>query len=150
WHLARPLNGELPAGALRPVTAPLVLPTPAAADRETAVLEYLRTTRGIIEAQRQGVLGFLGGGQAGRSVPPQAPGPMSGAPRPWFSPPAMLQAGKAPPRLPAAGTGPASSRTPSVPPPRGSSPSVPPPRRSSGSIPPGQPPISAPRPSSPP
>lgn len=58
---ARPLDGEPPPGSLRPVTGPVVIPVSApAGDREGAVLEYLRSTREIIEAQRQVMLGLLG------------------------------------------------------------------------------------------
>ncbi len=62
-HLARPATGEIPRGALRPVTEPLVttvLAAPPAGEREAAVLEFLRTTREVVEAQRQVMLGFLG------------------------------------------------------------------------------------------
>jgi acyl transferase domain-containing protein/NAD(P)H-dependent flavin oxidoreductase YrpB (nitropropane dioxygenase family)/NADP-dependent 3-hydroxy acid dehydrogenase YdfG len=157
-HLARPLDGELPPGALRPVTAPLVTPAAPALDRETAVLEYLRTTREIIEAQRQVMLGFLGDASAARPAAPEAQGHFAVPPMPSFPQSSMWQAAPAssPARLPAAPasarsgsippgavTGPPSGRTPSIPPARKSAPSIPPPRSSSPSIP-------APRPSSPP
>ncbi len=137
-HLARPLNGELPAGALRPVMGPLVMPAPAAVDRETAVLEYLRTTREIIEAQRQIMLGFLGEGAAARPPVQALSGHVAVPPLPSFAPPALLQGPPSAPRLPAAANGPTSSRSPSIPSPRPSSPSVPPARASTGSIPPAR------------
>jgi malonyl CoA-acyl carrier protein transacylase/NADP-dependent 3-hydroxy acid dehydrogenase YdfG len=62
-HLARPASGEIPKGALRPVTEPLItvgMPAPPTGEREAAVLEFLRTTREVVEAQRQVMLGFLG------------------------------------------------------------------------------------------
>ena len=60
-HLARPLSGEIPRGGLRPIPEPVVaLALPPVGDDETAVIEYLRTTRAMIEAQRQVMLGFLG------------------------------------------------------------------------------------------
>ena len=122
-HLARPLDGELPPGALRPVTAPLVMPAPAAVDRETAVLEYLRTTREIIEAQRQVMLGFLGessGSRDGRAIVR----------------PAIDGAAIAMPSMASLPPGPPSARHPSVPPSRKSAPSMPPSRGSAPSTPP--------------
>jgi acyl transferase domain-containing protein/NAD(P)H-dependent flavin oxidoreductase YrpB (nitropropane dioxygenase family) len=62
-HLARPATGEIPRGALRPVTEPLVttaVAMPPPGEREAAVLEFLRSTREVVEAQRQVMLGFLG------------------------------------------------------------------------------------------
>jgi acyl transferase domain-containing protein/NAD(P)H-dependent flavin oxidoreductase YrpB (nitropropane dioxygenase family) len=62
-HLARPLSGEIPPGALRPMPEPVtVFAAPPAGADESAVIEYLRTTRAIIEAQRQVMLGYLGHG----------------------------------------------------------------------------------------
>ncbi|MFO0586971.1 MAG: SDR family NAD(P)-dependent oxidoreductase [Polyangiaceae bacterium] len=122
-HLARPLDGELPPGALRPVTAPLVMPAPAAVDRETAVLEYLRTTREIIEAQRQVMLGFLGessGSRDGRALLRSA----------------IDGAAIAIPSMPSLPPGPPRARHPSAPPSRKSAPSMPPSRGSSPSMPP--------------
>ncbi len=127
-HLARPLNGELPPGALRPVTAPLVQPAPAAIDREATVLEYLRTTREIIEAQRQVMLGFLGESPVPRAPVPDAQGHLLGPSMPSFSP------GPATPRSPS--VPPSRRSAPSMPPSRGASPSMPPSRGASPSMPP--------------
>jgi acyl transferase domain-containing protein/NAD(P)-dependent dehydrogenase (short-subunit alcohol dehydrogenase family)/acyl carrier protein len=127
-HLARPLNGELPPGALRPVTEPLVQPAPLAIDRETTVLEYLRTTREIIEAQRQVMLGFLGESPAPRGPVAEALGHLGVPAMPSFSPgPASVRNPSVPP----------SRRSPaSLPPSRGGSPSLPPSRGGSPSLPP--------------
>ena len=61
---ARPLRGELPAVAMRLPAAPisLVAATPAVVegDRESIVREYLRTTRELIEGQRQVMMQYLG------------------------------------------------------------------------------------------
>ncbi|MFN2383640.1 MAG: SDR family NAD(P)-dependent oxidoreductase [Gemmatimonadota bacterium] len=71
-HYARPAEGPIPAGALRPVTPgiaaavrtiPVAAVAWAAADAPTAeqaVVEYLRNMRELIEAQRQVMLGYLG------------------------------------------------------------------------------------------
>jgi acyl transferase domain-containing protein/NAD(P)H-dependent flavin oxidoreductase YrpB (nitropropane dioxygenase family) len=115
-HLARPLVGDLPKGALRPLPPGKPLVTVGAAiaamdlpvgDREATVLEYLRTTREIIEAQRQVMLGYLGeapppaitttGEVARHSVPPlpsfSPPGsPSSARSRPNSMPPMSIRA----------------------------------------------------------
>ena len=59
---ARPLRGELPSFAMRPVTAPIVLaPAPdPAADREAVVRTYLQSMRDLVEGQRQVMLRYLG------------------------------------------------------------------------------------------
>jgi len=70
-HRAWPMHGELPAHAMRPVTAPVVLasmpagPVATGDDRQDAVLEYLRNMRSMVEAQRRVMLGYLGTSDAG-------------------------------------------------------------------------------------
>ncbi|MFJ4780065.1 SDR family NAD(P)-dependent oxidoreductase [Streptomyces sp. NPDC088762] len=59
-HLVRTANGEPVAGGLRPAS-PVPLPPAASTDRrEEAVLEYLRGSRELVEAQRDILLGYLG------------------------------------------------------------------------------------------
>jgi acyl transferase domain-containing protein/NAD(P)H-dependent flavin oxidoreductase YrpB (nitropropane dioxygenase family)/NAD(P)-dependent dehydrogenase (short-subunit alcohol dehydrogenase family)/acyl carrier protein len=126
---ARPIVGEAPPGGLLPAQAPLDLapglPQPA---REAAVMEYLRTTREIIEAQRQVMLGLLG------ALPEDADELTVRALRP---PPSLqIAAPPPPPRLPSLRSStPPPPRTPSLrssapPPPRAPSlrSSAPPPR----------------------
>lgn len=62
---ARPAVGEPPAGALRPVSGPVVrslgaLAPPAGDGREGVMLEYLRGVRGLVEQQREVMLRYLG------------------------------------------------------------------------------------------
>jgi len=63
---AWPMRGEPPANALRPITAPVPLPTlggpaPAGGDqREAVVLDYLRNMREMVETQRRVMLSYLG------------------------------------------------------------------------------------------
>ncbi|MGP3689527.1 SDR family NAD(P)-dependent oxidoreductase [Streptomyces sp. IBSNAI002] len=79
-HLVRTADGAPVAGGLRPalrVTAPPAA-APAADRREEAVLEYLRGTRELVEAQREVLLGYLGApGGAPRTAarPDDADGP---------------------------------------------------------------------------
>jgi acyl transferase domain-containing protein/NAD(P)H-dependent flavin oxidoreductase YrpB (nitropropane dioxygenase family)/NAD(P)-dependent dehydrogenase (short-subunit alcohol dehydrogenase family)/acyl carrier protein len=87
-QLARPIAGEIPEGGLRPVRGPIIAPSVAAPppDREVAVLEYLRSTREIVEAQRQVVLKLLGDSAPeaqARALYPSVP------PMPSFSPPPL-------------------------------------------------------------
>ncbi len=79
-HLVRTADGAPVAGGLRPavrVTAPPPV-APAADRREEAVLEYLRGTRELVEAQREVLLGYLG-------TPGGAPRPAAqpGTAEPW-------------------------------------------------------------------
>jgi acyl transferase domain-containing protein/NAD(P)H-dependent flavin oxidoreductase YrpB (nitropropane dioxygenase family)/NADP-dependent 3-hydroxy acid dehydrogenase YdfG len=59
---ARPLEGELPDFAMRIPEAPLApdARAPGAADREAALVEYLRGVREIVEGQRQVMMKYLG------------------------------------------------------------------------------------------
>ena len=81
-HLVRTADGQYPDNALRPArrvgppTAP-VLPGP---DRDATVLEYLRTTRELVAAQRDVLLGYLGA--TGPALPSLPPVPSVPAPRP--------------------------------------------------------------------
>jgi len=70
-QLARPVSGEVPAGALRPVThllgaegAAALPPAETAArptsDRDATVVDFLRSMREMVDAQRQVMLRFLG------------------------------------------------------------------------------------------
>jgi malonyl CoA-acyl carrier protein transacylase/NAD(P)-dependent dehydrogenase (short-subunit alcohol dehydrogenase family) len=67
-HYARPVEGELPDGALKPVMEPPVPATPHATPGpepqtgtgDAAVLEYLRNIRDLAEAQRQVMLSYIG------------------------------------------------------------------------------------------
>ncbi|WP_244291337.1 type I polyketide synthase [Streptomyces subrutilus] len=95
-HLVRTADGAPVAGGLRPArrvppavapgagAAPAAgagsgaAPVPSADPREQAVLEYLRGTRELVEAQREVLLGYLGGSGA---VPHPAVRP--GAADPW-------------------------------------------------------------------
>jgi acyl transferase domain-containing protein/NAD(P)H-dependent flavin oxidoreductase YrpB (nitropropane dioxygenase family)/NADP-dependent 3-hydroxy acid dehydrogenase YdfG len=86
-HYARPVHGELPEGALKPVLEPPargLVPMTAfggiglgggglgrggGGDGEAVVVEYLRNIRELAEAQRQVVLGYLGATEAARPAP---------------------------------------------------------------------------------
>jgi len=63
---ARPVVGEPPAHAFRPVEGPVVTtpvgapPEAGAETREQVVLEYLRGVRELVETQRRVMLGYLG------------------------------------------------------------------------------------------
>jgi acyl transferase domain-containing protein/NAD(P)H-dependent flavin oxidoreductase YrpB (nitropropane dioxygenase family)/NADP-dependent 3-hydroxy acid dehydrogenase YdfG len=62
---ARPVRGELPDFAMRPLAAPVSLVASAAApspdaERESTVRDYLRTMRDLVDAQREVMLRFLG------------------------------------------------------------------------------------------
>ncbi len=62
--IARPVRGELPAGAMIPVTSPVVPQRSATVDpgleRERVVSDYLEGMRQLVEAQREVMLGYLG------------------------------------------------------------------------------------------
>jgi acyl transferase domain-containing protein/NAD(P)H-dependent flavin oxidoreductase YrpB (nitropropane dioxygenase family) len=69
---ARPVKGERPAHAGRPLAAPISLAVAAPdADRDETVREYLRTVRDLVEGQKQVMLRYLGAAAA----PLQAPAP---------------------------------------------------------------------------
>ncbi|MCK6504074.1 acyltransferase domain-containing protein, partial [Myxococcota bacterium] len=74
-HSARPVTGDLPEGAMVPVTAPVVRapvpgadPATAAGERERVMGDYLETMRRLVEAQREVMLGYLGATPAPRVV----------------------------------------------------------------------------------
>ena len=78
-HRVRAADGDEPPGGGRPA-APIAPPAPPApvgpGDRETAVLEYLRTTRETLAAQREVILRYL----EGRSPEPRRePAPIPAA-----------------------------------------------------------------------
>jgi acyl transferase domain-containing protein/NAD(P)H-dependent flavin oxidoreductase YrpB (nitropropane dioxygenase family) len=56
---ARPMRGELPDFAMRPLAAPVAAVAPPGGDREGVVREYLRTVRELVEGQRQVMLRYL-------------------------------------------------------------------------------------------
>jgi len=56
---ARPLHGELPEFAMRPLAQPISVGAPGAG-RESVVREYLRSMRETVEQQRQVMLAYLG------------------------------------------------------------------------------------------
>ncbi len=69
-HLVRTADGAPLPGGLQPMTAvPPITPVAAAApaDRDVAVLEFLRSSRELVAAQRDVLLGYLGTG--GKSLP---------------------------------------------------------------------------------
>ena len=92
---ARPLHGELPSFAMRPVTAAIAvqsIPTATpAAGRESVVREYLSTMRELVEGQRQIMLRYLGMPAEERPVPAlTALAPASAEPaRETVAPPSM-------------------------------------------------------------
>jgi len=57
-HLVRTADGQYLPGGLRPATR--VTPAPVAGDRDQTVLEFLRSTRELVAAQRDVMLGYLG------------------------------------------------------------------------------------------
>jgi acyl transferase domain-containing protein/NAD(P)H-dependent flavin oxidoreductase YrpB (nitropropane dioxygenase family)/NAD(P)-dependent dehydrogenase (short-subunit alcohol dehydrogenase family) len=58
---ARPLHGELPEGAMKIVTEPLVIEASVPRDeREEAVVQYLKNMRELVDGQRQVMLRYLG------------------------------------------------------------------------------------------
>ncbi|MEU0537274.1 SDR family NAD(P)-dependent oxidoreductase [Amycolatopsis tolypomycina] len=62
-HLIRAADGTIPAGALRPaerISLGVAAAAPAAATSEAMVADFLRTSREMIAAQRDVLLGFLG------------------------------------------------------------------------------------------
>ncbi|MQY08231.1 type I polyketide synthase [Actinomadura macrotermitis] len=88
-HLVRTADGAYLDNALRPaerVAPPAAVPVPAGGRgvAEQAVLEYLRTSRELVAAQRDVVLGFIGGAPAAPAAAPEpaAAIPPVPAPRP--------------------------------------------------------------------
>jgi acyl transferase domain-containing protein/NAD(P)H-dependent flavin oxidoreductase YrpB (nitropropane dioxygenase family)/NAD(P)-dependent dehydrogenase (short-subunit alcohol dehydrogenase family) len=55
---ARPLSGEAPRAALRPVKGPVA--APAATDRDGVILEFFRSMREVVASQREVMLRYLG------------------------------------------------------------------------------------------
>ncbi|MDQ3900834.1 MAG: acyltransferase domain-containing protein, partial [Actinomycetota bacterium] len=95
-HLVKTADGRCLQGGLRParqVMAPIIEPQAAGADgREATVLEFLRSTRELVAAQREIMLGYLG---ASTAAPAGIPVPML--------PPAVLPPATAlPPPVPSA------------------------------------------------
>jgi acyl transferase domain-containing protein/NAD(P)H-dependent flavin oxidoreductase YrpB (nitropropane dioxygenase family)/short-subunit dehydrogenase/acyl carrier protein len=58
---ARPLHGDMPDFAMRPLERPIAVTTEA--DRDAVVRDYLRSMREVIDQQRQVVLAYLGGAE---------------------------------------------------------------------------------------
>ena len=81
-HLVRTAAGTPLAGGLQPMTAaPKQLEAPSGAapgQRDVAVLEFLRTTRELVAAQRDVLLGYLGSGGVGDDRRRRPPGPVPG------------------------------------------------------------------------
>ncbi|MBK8726036.1 MAG: SDR family NAD(P)-dependent oxidoreductase [Holophagaceae bacterium] len=71
-----PMHGELPANALRPILGPVVRGFGAAATapeggpRQAVVLEYLRSAREMVEAQRRVMMQYLGGDDRAAALAP--------------------------------------------------------------------------------
>ncbi|MEU9252032.1 SDR family NAD(P)-dependent oxidoreductase [Streptomyces sp. NPDC048270] len=123
-HLVRTADGAPVAGGLRPAlrVAPAPAAAPAADRREEAVLEYLRGTRELVEAQREVLLGYLGapGGAPRAAARPDAAEPWA-AERPVLAPVAGTDpwpgagdpvAGRSGGPLPAQAAGERAARTP--------------------------------------
>ena len=75
-QIARPIVGELPSHALKPVVGRVLagLPSatgdaPTAVERDTVMLDYLSTMRQLVESQREIMLGYLGRFPAGAHPP---------------------------------------------------------------------------------
>ena len=66
-HYARPVVGQLPDGAFKPVTGPVVTSLTlgggggAPEGRDAVVLDYLATMRRLVEGQREVMISYLGG-----------------------------------------------------------------------------------------
>lgn len=72
---ARPVSGELPDFAMKPLSGPIALPSSPNvpnfdAEREATVREYLRASRSLVEAQRAVMLQFLGDTAGALATPP--------------------------------------------------------------------------------
>ncbi|RSD07361.1 type I polyketide synthase [Amycolatopsis eburnea] len=73
-HLLRTADGTIPAGALRPAERISLAFSPTAAPTsEAMVADFLRTSREMIAAQRDVLLGFLGSSEAPTVVVPERP-----------------------------------------------------------------------------
>lgn len=88
-HLVRSADGTPLAGGLQPMRR--IAPVPAApVQRDAAVLEFLRTTRELVAAQRDVLLGYLGtGGENGAgcgSLPATSPTVVASYPAPALAP----------------------------------------------------------------
>ncbi len=72
-HLVRTADGVAVAGGLQPMTTvPRATPAPPAA-RDAAVLEFLRSSRELVAAQRDVLLGYLGTGGKNCRPSPRSP-----------------------------------------------------------------------------
>ncbi|WP_199749930.1 type I polyketide synthase [Amycolatopsis sp. WAC 04169] len=82
-HLVRTADGEIPATALHPAqripTEAIVTSRPGTDGGEALISEFLRTSREMIAAQRDVLLGYLG---ADQGVPPPAPVVVPSVPEP--------------------------------------------------------------------
>ncbi|MEU4159160.1 SDR family NAD(P)-dependent oxidoreductase [Actinoplanes sp. NPDC026670] len=99
-HLVRTADGQSLPGGLRPAEVVAGVPAPApvtapAAERDAAVMEFLRSTRELVATQREVMLGYLG---APPTAPPAVPltsppaAPLSGVPVPVAGPPPAVPA----------------------------------------------------------
>ncbi len=110
-HYARPAHGQIPDGAYRPVTGPVIeastfapahapgtAPASAASadgGREAAVLEYLRNVTRLVEAQRDVLLAYLGAptpASSAAAIPFTPAIPSTAAPATGVVPPAAAPA----------------------------------------------------------
>ncbi|WP_229787333.1 type I polyketide synthase [Actinokineospora fastidiosa] len=91
-HLVRTADGTPVAGGLSPARRVAAFaPTPAQpVDRDTMVSDFLRSTRELVAAQRDVLLGYLG------APPPAAPTPTAPAPAPALTAPTPLPPAPAP------------------------------------------------------
>ncbi|WP_410642493.1 beta-ketoacyl synthase N-terminal-like domain-containing protein, partial [Amycolatopsis sp. lyj-346] len=83
-HLLRTADGTIPAGALRPaerISLGVAAAAPAAATSEAMVADFLRTSREMIAAQRDVLLGFFGT-DAPAAIPARPPVPVIEVPEP--------------------------------------------------------------------
>ncbi len=102
-HTAKPARGEPPAGSYRPITAPVVRhsslspgaagsegeamsSTPSVDPREAVVVEFLRTMRETVAAQRDVMLSYLGQSTAVTYAPIAAPSPVTTLHAPVMTP----------------------------------------------------------------
>jgi acyl transferase domain-containing protein/NAD(P)H-dependent flavin oxidoreductase YrpB (nitropropane dioxygenase family) len=95
-HTARPLSGELPEHAMRPLPAPVGAPAQGGG-RDAVILEYLRTVREMVETQREVMLAYLGA--SGASPEARTETPVAAVAKPVS--PAKPKAPAAPARAPA-------------------------------------------------
>ncbi|MFD9407653.1 SDR family NAD(P)-dependent oxidoreductase [Streptomyces sp. NPDC059989] len=110
-HLVRTATGTPVSGGLRPPTRVSLPPSPSPDRREEAVLEYLRGTRELVEAQRDILLGYLGAAspdsQGGSGGDGRVPGRPRRAPNATPLPLSDPWSRSAPEEVPRRATGPA-------------------------------------------